>query len=311
MISEGQTHVYFDTSFLMWLAKSGRPARAQFFAWVAAEGAGRFHVPLWSAHEFFKHQVRKTVYSEFGNELSSFEKTAIRFYEKIRSFCSDNLFGFPTSGEIFLDEYKRTVQPLRVMLGLAKKNSEEEIDFANGEVAAFADARLLPGPLKKVLKNIEFEERVRNRGTIPPSFNDAHKRATREDGGDNSFGDLAFWKEILRHAASVSAGTLIVATGDRKNDWFVNYHGTDTVSPDLRKKVQNPRPVPLPHPLLVREASDHCAGELALDEFRIGRELRRRSPSGWPSGLDHTRMIPCTAPPQVVEPAVAFRRRRS
>jgi PIN like domain len=155
------------------------------------------------------------------------------------------------------------VQPLRAMLGLAKKNSEEEVDFANGEIASFVDAHLLPGPLKKVLKNIEIEERVRNRGTIPPSFNDAHKRTTREE-GDNSFGDLAFWKEILRHAAGVSARTLIIATGDRKNDWFVNYHGNDSVSPDLRKKVQNPRPVPLPHPLLVREAYDRGAGELAL-----------------------------------------------
>jgi hypothetical protein len=264
LISDAGTHVYFDTSFLMWLAKLGRPARSQFLAWVAAEGATRFHVPLWTAHEFFKHQVRKTVFTELGNELSSFEKAAIRFYEKIRSFCCDNLFGFPSSGEIFLDEYKRAVQPLRAMLGLAKKNSEEEVDFANGEVAAFIDARLLPGALKRVLKNLELEERVRNRGTIPPSFNDAHKRTTREDGGDNSFGDLAFWREVLRHAADIPARTLIVATGDRKNDWFVNYHGTDTVSPDLRKKIPNPRPVPLPHPLLVREASDSGAGELAL-----------------------------------------------
>jgi hypothetical protein len=244
LVSDTGAHVYFDASFLMWLAKLGRPARSEFFAWVTAEGDARFHVPLWAAHEFFKHQVRKTVLAEFGSELSSFEKAATRLYERIRSFCSDRLFGFPSSGEIFLNEYRRTVQPLRTMLGLAKKNGEEEIDFANAEVAAFIDAHLLPGPLSEVLSNIEEEERVRNRGTVPPSFNDAHKRTTREE-GDNSFGDLAFWKEALRHAASASALALIVATGDRKNDWFVNYHGNDSVSPDLRRRVQNPRPVPL------------------------------------------------------------------
>ncbi len=61
LISATDTHVYFDTSFLMWLAKLGRPAREQFLAWVTVEGATRFHVPLWAAHEFFKHQVRKTI----------------------------------------------------------------------------------------------------------------------------------------------------------------------------------------------------------------------------------------------------------
>src|SRR4051794_33741062 len=46
LVSELTTHVYFDTSFfLMWLAKLGRPARAQFLAWVTAEGAMRFHMP--------------------------------------------------------------------------------------------------------------------------------------------------------------------------------------------------------------------------------------------------------------------------
>lgn len=176
---------------------------------------------------------------------------------------------------MFIEEYKRTIQPLRTMLNLAKKNSATEIEAANREVASFVDARLLPGPLDKVVENIEDEERVRNRGKIPPSFNDAQKRAAREE-GDNSFGDLVFWKEILRHAADVSADALIVATADRKNDWFVNYHGNDSVSPDLRRRVQNPRPVPMPHPLLVREASDRGAGDLAVvDPVYCGALIER------------------------------------
>src|SRR4051812_48430208 len=55
LISDRDTHVYFDASFLMWLAKLGRPARAQFLDWVTQKGESRFHVPLWAAHEFFKH----------------------------------------------------------------------------------------------------------------------------------------------------------------------------------------------------------------------------------------------------------------
>jgi hypothetical protein len=272
LVSLPTTHVYFDTSFLMWLAKLGRPARAEFLAWVTAEGAKRFHVPLWAAHEFFKHQVRKTIQAEFKSELGLFDKATTRLYEKIRSFCSDSLFGFPSSSEMFLDEYRRTIQPLRAMLGMATRRGQDEVDFGLSEVATFIDRHLLPGLLSEVTDGIESEERIRTRGIIPPSFNDAHKRRsrepqsaeTREEVGDNSFGDLVLWREILRHAAKAPAKTLIVATGDRKNDWFVNYHGVESVSPDFRKRVSAPRPVPLPHPLLVREAADRGAGDLVL-----------------------------------------------
>src|SRR4051812_12698964 len=180
LISETGTHVYFDTSFLMWLAKLGRPAREQFLAWVTAEGAKRFHVPLWAAHEFFKHQVRKTIQAELKSELSQFEKATTRLYEKIRSFCSDGLFGFHSSGEIFLDEYRRTIQPVRAMLGVATRNGQDEVDFGLREVATFVDRHLMPGLLSEVTHGIESEERLRNRGTIPPSFNDAHKRRGRD-----------------------------------------------------------------------------------------------------------------------------------
>ena len=70
LVSEPTTHIYFDTSFLMWLVKLGRPAREQFFAWITAQGAQRFHVPLWGAHEFFKHQVTNTIRAELKFELS-------------------------------------------------------------------------------------------------------------------------------------------------------------------------------------------------------------------------------------------------
>ncbi len=126
------------------------------------------------------------------------------------------------------------------MVGLATRHGQDEIDFGLDEVAQFIDRHLLPGLLSDVTQGIESEERLRNRGTIPPSFNDAHKRRGREPqgterreevDGDNSFGDLVLWREILRHAAKLPAKVLILATGDRKNDWFVNYHGVKSVSP--------------------------------------------------------------------------------
>lgn len=266
-----QTRLYFDTSFLMWLAKAGEPVRAQFLAWQMSVGKERFHVPLWAAHEFFKHRLKNTVRAEFTSDVKAFEKAVSNLYEKLRLYCSDDLFGFKNSGALFLDEYTRTVQPVRGMLQLAQQSQQ----FENGvqSVSSFIDEYLLSGPLDDLILNVDTDERVRNRGVIPPSFNDAHKRGGRrsdahneddQSAGDNSFGDLIFWREILRHAGLTRATTVIILTADRKNDWFENQRGDKGLTETVRRLVQNPRPVPAAHPLLKREAFDKGVGELVL-----------------------------------------------
>lgn len=270
-LEENGTHVYFDTSFLMWLAKAGDPSRSAFFHWLQGIGEPRFHVPLWSAHEFFKHRLKKTVAREVSTDIKAFDDAAVNLYEKMRLYCSDELFGFKNSGMLFLDEYTRTIQPLRGMLQLAQKS--EQFEQGIQAVSEFIDNRLLSGPLDDVIANVDFDERVRNRGVIPPSFKDAHKRGGRKSeqddddegaAGDNSFGDLIFWRETLRHAADVKATSIIVLTADRKNDWFLNHHGDKGLTKAVHRLVQKPRPVPAPHPLLRREAFDKGIGQLIL-----------------------------------------------
>lgn len=283
LVADTRTHLYFDTSFLMWLAKLGEKARAQFLAWQSTVSESRFHVPLWAAHEFFKHRLKNTVSKELGKEINAFDSAASNLYEVLSIYCSDQLFGFKNSGVLFLDEYRRTVQPVRAMLKLAEKSDQFEVGVQ--QVSTYIDARLLPGPLYDVVANIEEDERVRNRGVIPPSFKDAHKRGGRRtdgageesvSGGDNSFGDLVLWQEILRHAAKVRAHAVIVLTADRKNDWFENHHGDQGLTGTVRKRILRPRPVPAPHPLLVREAFDRGAGDLALiDPMYCGVLLER------------------------------------
>lgn len=281
--ADHRTHFYFDASFLMWLAKTGPQARVEFIAWQEKVGGGRFHVPLWAAHEFFKHRLKRTVSTELAREIKAFDSAATGLYEKLRIYCSDQLFGFKNSGRLFLDEYRRTIQPLRAMLEVAK--ASDQFDTGVQHIATYIDAHLLPGPLGEVVDEIDADERIRNRGVIPPAFKDAHKQgARRPDGaredqansGDNSFGDLALWREVLRHASSVRAGAIILLTADRKNDWFQNDHGIDGVAVDIRKRIGKPRPVPAPHPLLVREAFDRGAGALTLlDPMYCGALLER------------------------------------
>lgn len=289
LVSDPRTHLYFDTSFLMLLAKLGSPARQQFVDWSTAAGLQRFHVPLWAAHEFFKHRLINTVGKELKSDITKFDKAAKQLFGSLQVYASDQLFGFADGGAIVLDEFKRTIQPLRAVLSLAA-SSKSAADGIQ-EVAEYIDQLLLPGSLDELIDDIETNERVRNRGSIPPAFQDAHKRRGDKGGNaeageerqkaDNSFGDLVFWREVLRHAKQARCGAVIVLTKDRKNDWYEKRHGTEGIEPDFFRRVSNPLPVPTPHPLLVREAHDFGAGTLDLLDPMYCGVLLEQSGTGY------------------------------
>ena len=60
LLKADTTHVYFDTSFLMWLTLVGDEARSQFKQWAATLGE-RTHIPLWSMHEYHRHHTMGTL----------------------------------------------------------------------------------------------------------------------------------------------------------------------------------------------------------------------------------------------------------
>ena len=304
LVSDPRTHLYFDTSFLMLLAKLGSPARQQFVEWSTAIGLQRFHVPLWSAHEFFKHRLLNTVGKELKSDITKFDKAAKQLFGSLQVYASDQLFGFSEGGAMVLDEFKRTVQPLRAVLSLAA-SSKAAADGIQ-QVAEYIDQLLLPGSLDELIDDIETNERVRNRGSIPPAFKDAQKRGGDKGEGneaseerqkaDNSFGDLVFWREVLRHAKQARCGAVIVLTKDRKNDWYEKRHGNSGIEPDFFKRVPNPLPVPTPHPLLVREAHDFGAGTLdLLDPMYCGILLEL-------SGSDYVRFASAVVDVDLADP---------
>lgn len=308
--NDSGTHLYFDTSFLMLLAKLGPLAREQFVTWSENVGSGRFHVPLWSAHEFFKHRLKKTVAAELAGDIAKFDTAAKQLYSSLYTYASDQLFGFADAGTMVLDEFQRTVQPLRAILKMA--STSETAASGVQAVSTYIDEHLLPGSLEDLIQDIDVDERVRNRGAVPPAFKDASKRnPARQDNGtddrggaDNSFGDLVFWREVLRHAKGVRARSVIIITRDRKNDWYENFHGDAGLTPDFRKRVTNALSVPAAHPLLVREAHDFGAGALdLLDPMYCGVLLED-------AGTGYARFASAVLRPDLPDPVTGKKYRR-
>ena len=69
LLQDKRTHLYFDTSFLMWLTTIGPVSRQQFLAWAGTLG-DRTHVPLWSIHEYYRHHRHETLKTEGCKKLA-------------------------------------------------------------------------------------------------------------------------------------------------------------------------------------------------------------------------------------------------
>lgn len=82
-------HFYIDTSVLVWLTQIGKPARAQFKDWMKQVGEDRFHVPVWSAHEYFNHHVNGLIGRKLSDAAEAMRQTADRTYSEIRPFLGE------------------------------------------------------------------------------------------------------------------------------------------------------------------------------------------------------------------------------
>ncbi len=81
LLKKPSAHLYIDTSFLMWLSKLLRQARAEFRTWAASILSGRLHVPMWCSRECFKHRLEGRIAADFISELKSFDKDAASSYD--------------------------------------------------------------------------------------------------------------------------------------------------------------------------------------------------------------------------------------
>src|SRR5262249_19212057 len=92
LIQDKQTHIYIDTSFLMWLTKIGSASRRELIAWLGANCKGRVHVPIWAAHEYLKHHVAGTIISELADKTNEVAALVGGTYTYFRPFM-DEPFG--------------------------------------------------------------------------------------------------------------------------------------------------------------------------------------------------------------------------
>lgn len=259
VLAQDGTHIYVDTSLVMWLTALGPTSRASFVQWAETFG-DHVHVPAWTVQEYYRHYRDRTQTTAIADKCLAVEQAIDDLAKHMRVYADGSLS--PGQPEMaFVKELEEARQGMRRATKVAR-GWDHEVPAA--EIINWMNARVLP----KTRVFDGFSELKRRGGQrysheVPPGFEDGHK-------GQNRFGDLLFWEDVVADAAERKAKTVVIFTRDRKKDWF--YSRIDAhVGQGLKQLSGRWPPVPVPHPMLSLELKSAAKAELLLvDELYMG-----------------------------------------
>ena len=257
------THIYIDTSFLMWMTKIGSSSRRELIGWLQHNCTSRVHVPIWAAHEYLKHHVAKTIVTDLTDKTNEVAGLVGHTYAYFRPFI-DEPFGEGTENPSTIRTTIRAALNTLDRLPKISRQWKKSYQKHAAEVIAFInDVTPEQTSVYEHLEDITRSGAGRFIGSVPPGHKDRRKKGSDPQSNgpkdeapidSNRYGDLVFWKELLVHAKRVNATALVVITNDRKNDWHMGRSDVNDIDPALLALKRAWKPVPRPHPMLVMEA---------------------------------------------------------
>lgn len=272
LLARPDTHVYIDTSLLMWATKIGPASRSELLGWLRTDLGDRAHVPTWSAHEYLRHHVAGTIVDELVARSTEVSQIAGSTFAYFRPFLDDPALpaaeGYErlrASTRDAINTFNRLVEAAKNWRRAYPAHAEQIIEYIN-------ECVIEVGTLYDDLPAIATAGAARYEGRIPPGFQDRNKKGDAADddpddasaGGANRYGDLIFWKEAMAHAAASRAKAVIILTNDRKNDWRMGGENRAPIDDVMLSWRRSWRPVPRIHPMLALEASLAGIDEVAL-----------------------------------------------
>lgn len=289
LLASEQTHLYIDTSFLMWSTKIGPAARGQMLDWLRNDVGARGHVPTWSAHEYLRHHVAGTIVEELTKRSGEVAQLAGSTFGYFRPFLDDPTLP-AAEGWDKLRASTRTAVNALTRLAAAAKDWKKAYPSHAEQIIEYINERVLPvGGLFDDLSSIAGQGSARYEGRIPPGYQDRNKKGDSDDdpdeagvAGANRYGDLIFWKEALEDARNRGASAIVILTNDRKNDWRMGGETGSVLDEDMLSQKKSWRPVPRIHPMLSLEAKLAGVAEVALVDSQYLAALL--------SGIDRSRV---------------------
>ena len=216
----------FDTNVYLNLYRYTGKTREQLLS-ALSELKDRLWMPNQIAHEFMKHRV--PIIIEMNQQYDSITKNIIDIIDK--SYLP-----------LHLDKEDSDMEELKTMIrkqvDKIKKSkvavTTEEKDRILEKLLALYNGKVGTPLTEQEIAQIEGEGKGRYEKEVPPGYKDYAKK--NEADSNNAFGDLLFWKEILKYAASQKKDIVLI-TDDQKEDWWYIVHG-QTIGPRIELKKE-------------------------------------------------------------------------
>ena len=251
-----KNHFFADTSFLIAAASLSPTARGELRRWIESLG-DRFHVPAWVALEIYgKISTGQDLFAPMARVANEAIKSIQALLTEARRYLdtprAKEFWGRPDRVGL-LSDLDRGAGPLlrrAAELKEANKTADEAIEF----LVELVNGTVLSSDIYSGLPDLDSDYAARVIGGQPPGFMDKGK-AERTRHGDNRYGDLIIWREIIAFArATDDLAGVVLLTNDNKPDWvYVPAAILDDRGRPLGNDAKRGFKIILPLPLLSHE----------------------------------------------------------
>ena len=212
------TIIFLDTNILAYLYKLHASARAEFFMWTSsALRENRLKIPAWSASEYLSRVKKRELhlYTPKNNNPDQHKKALGVMHETAALFVDDTVLrsiGFERNRADFLAEFRRAIDKLPEFTRAF--NHQFNPEDVHEEIQKNLSTAILDSDLAGLCIRAVREGDARFEHRLPPGFRDENK-------GENRFGDLIIWFEILQYSKEKREAfpKVLFVTNDEKSDW--------------------------------------------------------------------------------------------
>ncbi|EMY3559356.1 TPA: PIN-like domain-containing protein [Flavobacterium psychrophilum] len=131
------------------------------------------------------------------------------------------------------DNFKKSTKIFKKFLKHLEELEKQQADVNDNDelrdlITKIFENKIGPSLTKEELDALFVEGAKRYISKIPPGYMDIKKEGSyyfKENEYVRKYGDLTFWKEIIKHAKNQNLKYLVLVTGDIKEDWWEEKRG--------------------------------------------------------------------------------------
>ena len=217
LLQDDACEIFIDTNILAHLIRINRHARSEFIDWIRKLIVkDRVATPVWALNEY----TNKFIRDQLGEYLSPLKKAGNieKEFKQLSKFLRMNIDDqaiassqYDETEDLHNDLEKVSKLLSKIQVTTKSKGADYKIDVHN-DISKLFESTIMDSRIDEIYDDVDTIGKFRYKNRIPPGFEDFSK-------GNNSFGDLVIWFEILSYCDRHDIEKGILITNDTKKDW--------------------------------------------------------------------------------------------